>query len=208
MNGQSVQEWLAAHPSLPLDLLSAVPYSIHAYVAVAYAIFLYVKDRPRMRYYLIGLTVANYLAFVIWALFPAAPPWYVHAHGCGIDPSVAPNAAGLLRVDAYFDAAVYQGLYSKNSSVFAAMPSMHNGFAMAGLLSAWRFTRWNTRVIHLAYVGVMFFASLYLDHHWIVDALAGWAVAAAGVYLSARMLDALGTAPSRASSPLGAPGAV
>jgi membrane-associated phospholipid phosphatase len=33
----------------------------------------------------------------------------------------------------------------------------------------------------------MFAAAVYLDHHWILDALAGWAVAVVAVFLATRL---------------------
>jgi membrane-associated phospholipid phosphatase len=59
---------------------------------------------------------------------------------------------------------------------------------LLGLLTAWRVARWNTRVVHIAYTACMFIAALYLDHHWVLDAIAGWATAVVALALVDRLL--------------------
>ena len=181
--GVTPQDWLTAHHVAALDLLAAVPYFGFIYIAFGYAGYLFFKDRPRMRKYLWSLTVANYIAFVMYVVVPAAPPWYLRMHGCQIDLAALPNPAGLARVDELLGISYFQSFYSRSSSVFGALPSMHCAFPVLGLLTAWKSTTWKTRWIHIAYAMLMFFAAVYLDHHWIIDAIAGWIVAVTAVVL-------------------------
>jgi hypothetical protein len=134
---------------------------------------------------------------------PAAPPWYVRAHGCSVSMSALPSAAGLLRVDQLFGIHYYENLYSRASFVFGAMPSMHCAYPVLGLLTAWRAASWKTRPLHLLYALTMLVGSSYLDHHWVWDAVAGIALAAVAVWLSGKLL---GSQPSLApaASPSGA----
>ena len=178
------QDWFHEHNLLSLDLIFAVPYAIFAYVVLGYAIYLYFKDRERMRYFLWAFVIGNYIAFTLWMIIPAAPPWYLRAHGCTIDTGTLPSAAGLLRVDAFLGMPYFENFYSRSAWVFGAMPSMHCAFPMMGLLTAWSRVSWVTRPIHILYVVVMFCAAIYLDHHWIVDGLAGWMIAVVSVALS------------------------
>jgi hypothetical protein len=191
----SAQEWLAAHPVRLLDLVLAVPYAIFAYVALLYAGYLYFVDRPRMRRYLWAFAIANYISFATWLLVPAAPPWYIHQHGCVADMNALPSAAGLLRVDEFLGIDYFAAFYSRAASVYGAMPSMHNAYPLLGLLTAWRHVGWRTRPLHLAYFLAMFLASLYLDHHWILDAIAGWATAGVAVALAPRFVNAVFQSP-------------
>lgn len=185
--GVTPQDWFARHHTPVLDLICAVPYTIFVYVAFSYAAYLYFKDRPRMRRYLWSFAIANYISFAMWLIFPAAPPWYIRAHGCTIDLSAAPSAAALLRVDQLFGMQYFETFYSRAASVFGAMPSMHCAYPLIGLLTAWRAASWRTRPVHLIYTGVMFFAAVYLDHHWILDGIAGWALAVVAVLLATRI---------------------
>jgi membrane-associated phospholipid phosphatase len=179
------QDWFAAHHHAVFDLLFAVPYLIFAYVPFAYALYLYFVDRPRMQHFLWAFAVGNFISFTTWMLVPAAPPWYLRAHGCTIDLSAVPSPAALSRVDTLLGMTYFHDFYSRASSVFGALPSMHCAFPLIGLLTAWRAAGWRTRPIHIAYTVVMATAAVYLDHHWVLDVLAGWLVALIAVFLAA-----------------------
>jgi len=180
--GVTLQDWFVAHHSMPADLFCAVPYGVFAYFALIYASYLYFVDRPRMRRYLWAFAIANVMSYVLWLVVPAAPPWYIRMHGCAIDMTVTPNeGAALARVDAVLGMTYFHDFYSRASSVFGAMPSMHCAYPLLGLLTAWRHATWRTRPLHLFYVFWMATAALYLDHHWILDILGGWLVAIVAV---------------------------
>ena len=72
--------------------------------------------------------------------------------------------------------------------MFGAVPSMHCAYPVLGLLTAWKAASWRTRPIHILYSVVMFLAAVYLDHHWIIDAIAGWLVAIVSVVAAGRLL--------------------
>jgi hypothetical protein len=188
--GVTLQDWFQLHHAPFWDVVFAVPYTVFAYLALIYSAYLYFVDRPRMRRYLWAFAIANFISFVVWMAFPAAPPWYVRAPGCQVSMSDLPSAAGLLRVDQLFGMHYYQSLYSRAASVFGAMPSMHCAYPMLGLLTAWRSTSWKTRPIHLLYALTMFVGSNYLDHHWLWDGIAGIALACVAVWLSNKLLGA------------------
>lgn len=188
--GTTLQDWFQRHHSPFWDVVFAVPYTIFAYLALVYSAYLYFTDRPRMRHYLWSFAIANFISFVVWMALPAAPPWYVRAHGCDVSMSALPSAAGLLRVDQLFGMHYYENLYSRAASVFGAMPSMHCAYPMLGLLTAWRSTTWKTRWIHVVYVVTMFVGSNYLDHHWLWDGIAGLSLACFSVWLAAKVLGA------------------
>ncbi len=179
--GVTIQDWFAVHHWPAVDLLAAVPYLIFIYLAFIYAAYLYFVDRPRMRFYLWSLALANYIAYAMWLIVPAAPPWYIRTYGCAIDMAALPSAAGLVRVDHLLGIRYFHDFYSRASSVFGAMPSMHCAYPMIGLLTAWKSIGWKTRPLHLIYALWMFFAAIYLGHHWVLDALAGWLVSVVAV---------------------------
>lgn len=203
--GRTPGEWLSSLHQPTLDLLFAAPYFVFAYLVFIYAAFLYFVDRPRMRLYLWSFAVANFAAFVIWLALPVAPPWYVHQHGCIIDIAAAPSPAGLLRVDARLGFSYFNSLYSKSAYVFGAMPSMHCAFPMLGLLTAWPSITWKTKPLHIAYVVLMFVASAYLDHHYLLDGLVGFALSIIVVVTVRRVLRhvAPGTHDVSRTAPLG-----
>jgi hypothetical protein len=197
--GVTLQDWFQLHHAPFWDVVFAVPYTIFAYLALVYSGYLYFVDRPRMRRYLWSFAIANFISFAVWMAFPAAPPWYVRAHGCQVDMNALPSAAGLLRVDQLLGVHYYQGLYARAAWVFGAMPSMHCAYPMLGLLTAWRAASWKTKPIHVLYAVTMFVGSNYLDHHWLWDGIAGVMLAGLAVWLSGKLLSA----PVRASASAG-----
>jgi membrane-associated phospholipid phosphatase len=180
--GTTLQDWCVAHHRLGLDLFFAVPYGVFAYFALLYASYLYVKDRPRMRRFLWAFALANVMSYALWLLVPAAPPWYIRTYGCAIDLHALPSeGAALARADQALGVSYFHAFYSRASSVFGAMPSMHCAYPTLGLLTAWRSSTWRTRPLHLFYVFWMAGAAVYLDHHWLLDVLGGWLVAIVAV---------------------------
>ena len=186
--GVTLQDWFQLHHAPFWDVVFAVPYTVFAYLALLYSAYLYFVDRPRMRRYLWAFAIANFISFAVWMVFPAAPPWYIRAHGCQVSMAALPSAAGLLRVDQLFGIHYYESLYSRSASVFGAMPSMHCAYPMLGLLTAWRAASWKTRPIHVLYAVAMLVGSNYLDHHWLWDGIAGIALACVSVWLSSKLL--------------------
>lgn len=180
----TIGEFIARHHTPALDLFFAVPYTVFVYVAAGTAIYLYWRDIAQMRRYVLSFAIANFLAFALWLIIPSAPPWYVHTHGCAVDLAAHANPAGLARVDALLNIHYFQNFYGKAASVFGAMPSMHCAYPMIGLLVAFPTSKLRARALHVFYAGWMFVAALYLDHHWMLDALVGWAVAFTAVKLA------------------------
>lgn len=170
----SVHDWLQAHASLALDVVCAIPYGIFIYIVLAFAVFLYVKDYTRMRLFGWTFLLVNLAGFVTYHAYPAAPPWYFHAHGCAVDlASRASEGPNLARVDTLLGVPYFGAMYGRSSDVFGAMPSLHVAYPMLVVLFGWRHFGVAARVGSLAFLGSMCFAAVYLDHHWLADVAMG-----------------------------------
>lgn len=177
--GHTAHDYFQAHHSTVLDVLCAVPYATFILWCLAGAIWLYVKDRRAMRRFMWGFFALNVAGFVTYHVLPAAPPWYFHAHGCAVDLATRPSEGpALARVDALLGIPYFHGMYAKGSSVFGALPSLHCAYPFLLVIEGWRSFGTRLRALALAYYGAMVFSAVYLDHHWIVDALLGTAYAA------------------------------
>lgn len=177
----SVHDWFQAHASTPFDLLFAVPYGTFLYIAVAFAIWLYVRDYQRMRLFGWAFLAVNLAGFVTYHLYPAAAPWYFHAHGCTVDLAAhASEGPNLARVDAMLGVPYFHGFYGRSADVFGAVPSLHVSYPLLILLFGWPVMRWPGRTFAVCFLVSMCAAAVYLDHHWIIDVLLGLAYAAAG----------------------------
>lgn len=184
MNGERVtlHEWLAPHESLPLDILFAIPYGTFLGAAFFFAAFLYARDYPAMRRFTGAFLAMNLAAFVTYHLYPAAPPWYYHAHGCVADLGArASEGPRLARVDAWLGFPYFHGFYGRATEVFGAVPSLHAAYPVVIALDGWRpFGALRSRLLgsllraaSLVFIVWMWAAAVYLDHHWVVDIIVG-----------------------------------
>jgi len=178
----SVHDWLQLHSATALDLIFAVPYGTFIYVAIGFAIYLYVKDYERMRLFGWAFLVVNLAGFVTYHLYPAAPPWYFHQHGCGVDLAAhASEGPNLARVDALLGMHYFHSFYGRASDVFGAVPSLHVSYPLMIALFGWPVLRWPGRIFIVAFLLTMAGGAVYLDHHWILDVVLG-AIYAVAVY--------------------------
>jgi hypothetical protein len=187
--GWTVHDWLQAHPAAWLDRLCAVPYGTFLFVTVGFALWLYLRAgalaTQRFAWAFFAMSLAG---FVTYHLYPAAPPWYFHEHGCTIDLATrASEGPNLARVDAWLGVAYFHGLYGRSSDVFGSVPSLHVAYPALILLEGWRWLRWTGRAAAIAFAAWMAFAAVYLDHHWIVDVVLGWLTCGAAYALVYRV---------------------
>jgi hypothetical protein len=174
--GWTVHDWFQAHPNAWLDRFCAVPYGTFLFVTVGFALVLYVRA-PVAAVMRFGWTffAASLLGFVTYHLYPAAPPWYFHAHGCQVDLAThASEGPGLERVDAWLGVPFFHGMYGRASDVFGCVPSLHVAYPLLIVIEGWRWLRWPSRLATVFFAAWMSFAAVYLDHHWIVDVVLGW----------------------------------
>ena len=160
------------------DLFFAVPYTLFWGVVVIWAVVLFVLSPGRLRRFLWVLAAVHGVAFVLWIGVPTAPPWYVRAHGCAIDVTVSPNAAALARLDAMFAITYFEQFYSRAPTVFGAFPSLHLSFPAVAMVTGWQWFGRRGRWVTAGLTLWMLVASVYLDHHWLVDGLVTIAMAA------------------------------
>ena len=137
----------------------------------------------------------NVAGFVTYHVYPAAPPWYFHTHGCAVDMLAhASEGPNLARVDAWLGVPYFAGMYGRASDVFGAMPSLHVAYALIVVLEGWATFHPSGRAASLAFFCLMCFSAVYLDHHWVLDAVAG-SVYCTIIVVAARWLTRRAPAP-------------
>lgn len=76
---------------------------------------------------------------------------------------------------------IFDSLYTRNSNVFAAMPSLHSAYTLVALIYA---VRSHSSAVWIAVLAVVtagiWFTAVYTSHHYILDVLGGIACAFAG----------------------------
>ena len=86
--------------------------------------------------------------------------------------SMGGSPAGLARIDALFGWNLYSSTFTASPLVFGAMPSLHAGCAtIEALFLGYVFPR--ARWVIYSYVMWIWWATLYLQHHYAVDLIAG-----------------------------------
>ena len=78
----------------------------------------------------------------------------------------------------------------------AAFPSLHAAVSLVALVYAWRYAApwfW----VLLPFVLGLWVSTIYLRHHYVVDLLAGWALAPVAVWLAPRLDALVGRPPGR-----------
>ena len=164
-----------------IDVAAGIFYLCWIPVPLAFAGYLFFKNRKQFLYFSLTFVLINFIGFVVYYLYPAAPPWYVEYHGFAFQAKTPGNTAGLAKFDAFFNAGIFKSIYSKGSNVFAAMPSLHSSYPVVVLYYG---LKNRLGVINIFFVVVMlgiWFTAVYASHHYIVDVLAGILSAFAGI---------------------------
>ena len=167
-----------------LDIMAGIFYLCWIPVPLAFAAYLFFTNRRR-QFLLFSLTfvLVNFIGFIIYYLYPAAPPWYVQYNGFIFHPGTPGNTAGLAKFDAYFHVSIFKSIYAKGSNVFAAMPSLHSSYPVIVLYYGLKNKLgWLNIFFGTVMIGI-WFSAVYLSHHYVVDVLAGMLCAATGITL-------------------------
>jgi inositol phosphorylceramide synthase catalytic subunit len=187
VNGQGLvltpNEYFEQHTFVLADVLSGFFYLCWIPVPLGFATVLFYKDREQFLRFSMAFLLVNLLGFVVYYLYPAAPPWYVKEYGFDLIQSTPGNTAGLARFDGFFGVTIFQSLYSKSSNVFAAMPSLHSAYPLVVVYFAWKNRMGFITFLFFLITAGIWFAAVYTGHHYVLDVLAGIVTAAAGIKL-------------------------
>lgn len=169
--------WFTPVESFPvLDLLAAVPYTIHTLLPFMYVgISLLYTPNPRLHTFLYTFGCMNLAAVVTHLLFPTAPPWYFAKYGTApANYSMKGDPAILARVDATLNSQFFTKMYRDGGKVvFGTWPSLHAAWPY--LMAVFR-PRPASRPVRFAiyfYVVWVWWAAIYLQHHYLADVLGG-----------------------------------
>jgi membrane-associated phospholipid phosphatase len=198
---RALSDVIAQHQTPLLDVICGATYLVFLLEVIFMAVLLFFRARPKMLELTLGFLAVNLAGWVVWFLYPAAPPWYVDDFGLGPAVLNAPSsAAGLARLDTLLHTPIAATFYAKSANVFGAMPSLHVAYAtlvafvvmpLGGRLAAFA----------LAFAVSMAFSAVYLRHHYVLDVVAGVALTLVVAPLLRRLLHMLVPAPGAATAP-------
>lgn len=181
LGGQTLNEVFAVHHWAIADLAAGAAYLVYVAEFLALAMVLFFGGHvTRALTFARCFLVVNLLGFVTYFVYPAAPPWYVTAYGLGpAQMNIAPSAGAAMRFDALLGTHVFEDAYSKSVEVFGAIPSLHVAYPLMAAVLAFttpqlRWARWPAAL----FVPLMCFSAVYLQHHYVIDAIVGLIYAA------------------------------
>lgn len=164
-------------------LTDVMAFSYALYFLFPLIIMLFLSQQERhfeFRKVALALTFAFVFGFIGYVVWPTSPPRYFIT-AMFTSPVTLHGPLLYDRLQAAWD-----GL-----SVIpcGAFPSLHVGISSVALLYAWKYrnisrlykTIW---YIYIPLVTSLWFSTIYLRHHWVIDIFAGWLVALTGVFLS------------------------
>ena len=124
-----------------------------------------------------GALTCFYLGYLLYVVFPAAPPRLVLARQFTKNLYGYPHFFGMLSAEAF-------SLLPADSR--AAFPSLHAAVSLVALVYAWRHVRAWFWVL-LPFALGLWVSTIYLRHHYAIDLIAGFALAPAAVWLAPRI---------------------
>ena len=165
----SIQSRVMDHVQL-VEVLNLFYLTAHWIVTPLFFVWLYRRRRDVYPLVRNAFLVANGVAIVVFMLFPVAPP------------RLAAGREGLVdTLRTVSDVDLHGGLLSGWFNPYAAVPSMHFGYAaLIGAVAFVLLRSWPLRILALAYPALVFVTIVGTANHYIVDALAGGLTMALG----------------------------
>ncbi|HEX4453365.1 MAG TPA: phosphatase PAP2 family protein [Kofleriaceae bacterium] len=186
IGGKTLNEIFLEHHWAIADLFAGFAYLTFVAEFLAFAMLLFFRGyAEHARTFAWCFLVVNVLGFMTYFVYPAAPPWYVTAHGFG--PAVAgvlPSAAAAHRFDVLLGTHFFDGMYGHGIDVFGAIPSLHVAYPLMAAILSFRFAPLRKlRALAVAFVPLMCFSAIYLQHHYVIDVVLGLSYAVITVTL-------------------------
>ena len=158
-----------------LDILAWLPYGItHFGAPVVVSIFMFIFGPPgSLPIFARTFGYMNLAGVVIQILFPCSAPWYENMYGLApANYSIKGSPAGLAAIDQLFGINLYTSTFTASPLVFGAFPSLHAGTSTTeALFMSMAFPKLTP--LFTAYAMWLWWATMYLSHHYAVDLVGG-----------------------------------
>ena len=175
------------------EAMVGLVYMSHFLVPYVFAVVLWLRNREAWKRWAIAFFTTSSLGILGYVLYPMAPPWlaagtsrypYRDAAMEGV-ARISRRGLSVLNMD-FAQKAFISG--SRFANDVAAMPSLHEAFAVLFALHIIRSWTSPWRWLISLYPLAMGFALVYGGEHYVVDLLAGALVAAIGSFIAFRLV--------------------
>ena len=126
---------------------------------------------------LLGIILCFYTGYVLYVIFPAAPPRLYYA-SLGLF-TVKLTGGPMTNFQEYLIGMM------PNHAERAAFPSLHSAVSCLSLYYSWKYCRWYFPILLVFVLGLLT-STVYLRHHWVVDLLAGMCLVPWTLWLAPR----------------------
>lgn len=165
----TLQNWMWHGQLAWYDFLFYGAYTLHFLLPFALAVLIW---KTREKYYwrfITSIVILSFAGFITYAAFPAAPPWMASDLQY-IEPMTRVSSHVWSAFGIHDAPTVYNKI---TPNPVAAVPSLHAAYAF---LFAWFIVRlYKTRWRHLAWIYpiLIWFGTVYMGEHYVIDAILG-----------------------------------
>lgn len=125
-----------------------------------------------------GLVLCFYLSYLGYLLLPAVGPRFTLEHAAGLQGNGVTSA-------------IQETLNNLENTKTDAFPSGHTAIALMSLFYAWRSRERVLTAVLIPFVTGLVIATVYLRYHYVIDVIAGIALAAVTIVIAPRLQAAL-----------------
>ncbi|KAI0045931.1 PAP2-domain-containing protein [Auriscalpium vulgare] len=182
--GANISDLLTRYTHPVLDIMAWLPYGLmHFILPFVVAIFLWLfRQKEVLHLWARAFGYMNFIGVAVQILFPCSSPWYEVIFGLTpANYSMKGSPGGLLRIDNIFHSHGYTITFSNSPVIFGAFPSLHSGCATMEALFISHFFPQTTKYAW-GYASVLWWATMYLTHHYLIDVVGGSCLAIAFFY--------------------------
>ncbi|KAH8880389.1 PAP2-domain-containing protein [Thozetella sp. PMI_491] len=183
--GANLSNILSTHTHPVLDIIAWIPYGLghFALPAICSALLFLFAAPGTTPVFARAFGYMCMLGVTIQLILPCTPPWYEKAHG--LEPAhygMEGSPAGLARIDKLLGVDMYTTSFTTAPVPFGAFPSLHAANAvLEALFMQFCFPRF--RPVFIFYVVWIFWATMYLNHHYAIDLVGGAVIAMVCYYV-------------------------
>ncbi|KAK0218721.1 PAP2-domain-containing protein [Armillaria fumosa] len=183
--GANISDILTRFTHPVLDIIAWIPYGVgHFSIPFVIAAFIWLfRAKEALHFWSSAFGYMMLVGVLIQIIFPCAAPWYELIYG--LTPAnygMKGSPGGLIRIDHMFHGSGYTISFSNAPVIFGAFPSLHAGGATMEALVVSHFFPQTTRFVWF-YAGVLYWATMYLTHHYLIDVVVGACLATVTFYL-------------------------
>ncbi|KAJ8488969.1 hypothetical protein ONZ45_g13750 [Pleurotus djamor] len=182
--GANISDILTRFTHPILDIIAWIPYGVgHFTFPFFVGAFLWLfRTNEALVFFSRAFGYLNLLGVWIQILLPCAAPWYELIHG--LTPAnygMKGSPGGLARIDHLFHSNGYTTAFTNSPIVFGAFPSLHSACATMEAFFISHFFPQYSRYAW-TYAGVLYWATMYLTHHYLIDVVGGACLSTAFFY--------------------------